>query len=298
MPVYNGERFLEEALRSILAQTFTDFELIVSDNASTDQTVKIVEVVAAGDPRVILKRNAANVGAAPNYNVLVELSRGKYFKWAAHDDNLHPTYLEQCLQGLQEHPEAVLCYPTTVMIDEQGALTGEDPYDPRDVTGTRPHERFRKYLKDAWPRCGCNAVFGLIRMEALMSTRLIGSYASSDKILLGELSMLGSFHQLSDSLFYRREHRGSSVRANPDVNARNRWFSATTDAGSGFIYWRWVREYLAGIRHTQIATLEKVLCTWELRDFLVRQWPRLFAELKRPIKRALGRTGVRTGNKP
>lgn len=297
MPVYNGERFIEEALRSILAQTYRDFELIISDNASTDGTLEVAERVVAGDHRIIIRRNASNVGAAPNYNVLVELAKGKYFKWAAHDDNLHPAYLERCLQGLQEHPEAVLCYPTTVMIDEQGALTGEDPYDPRDVTGSHPHDRFRRYMRDAWPRCGCNAVFGLIRMEALMSTRLIGSYASSDKILLGELSMLGSFHQLSDSLFYRREHRGSSVRANPEMNARNLWFDSSAKSSSGFIYWMWLGEYLKGIFHTSIGLLEKIRCAWVLRDFPVRFWSRFSAELKRPVKHVLFRTGILRGNR-
>lgn len=293
MPVYNGGRFLEEALRSILSQTCSDFELIVSDNASTDDTVAIAQRLAAGDARVTVKRNPVNVGAAPNYNGLVEIARGRFFKWAAHDDILHPEYLQACLRGLEAHPEAVLCYPTTVMIDEAGNPTEEDPYDPADVTGPAPHNRFRRYMDGAWPRCGCNAVFGLIRTDALRATRMIGAYASSDKILLGELALLGAFRQLPERLFFRREHRGSSVRANPDFHARTLWFDTAATGAAEFVRWKWVGEYAKGVRHARLGVTEEARCLWELCRFIQREWPRLRAELKRPVRKTLTRMGLR-----
>ena len=96
--VFNGENFLESALRSILAQTFEDFELIISDNASTDRTADICEQYASQDGRVLYLRQPANLGAQPNYNLLVGQARGRYFKWAAHDDMLAPTFLERCVE--------------------------------------------------------------------------------------------------------------------------------------------------------------------------------------------------------
>ena len=95
MPVYNAQRFLREVLDSILAQTFTDFELIISDNGSTDATESICREYAARDPRVLYYPNdRVNHGPAWNYNRTEALARGEYFKWAAADDLLAPTLLE------------------------------------------------------------------------------------------------------------------------------------------------------------------------------------------------------------
>ena len=93
LPVYNGENFLEFALDSILGQTFQDFELIISDNASTDATESICRRYAAKDSRIRYYRNPNNQGAAQNYNRVFALARGEYFKWAAHDDVCKPNYL-------------------------------------------------------------------------------------------------------------------------------------------------------------------------------------------------------------
>ena len=90
MPVYNGENYLAQALRAILSQTFTDFELIISDNASTDATQRICETFAAEDSRVRYFRNSRNIGIEPNFNAAFEPARGKYFMWTAHDDLLEP----------------------------------------------------------------------------------------------------------------------------------------------------------------------------------------------------------------
>jgi glycosyltransferase involved in cell wall biosynthesis len=295
MPLYNGEPFLASALSSILAQSYTDFELIVSDNASTDGSMDVVQAFAARDSRIRIRRSEKNLGAAANYNVLVELARGKYFKWAAHDDILAPDYLARCVEALDRNPDAVLAYPATVMIDERGTPTDEDPYDVGGLDDREPHVRFRRYMERAWPRCGCNAVFGLIRTDLLKQSRLIGAYASSDKILLGELALLGRFIQLPDPLFLRREHTGSSVRANPDIAARNLWFDTSAPGSTGFPRWKWLGEYAKGIVHVPVALLEKSRSLWELRRHVAREQDRFAAELKRPVKTFLVHTGLRKG---
>jgi glycosyltransferase involved in cell wall biosynthesis len=104
LPVYNGERFVADALASILAQTWQDLEVIVCDNASTDRTREICEAFAARDPRVRYYRNERNLGASPNWNRAFELSRGELFKWAAHDDVLCPTYIERAVAALMRSP--------------------------------------------------------------------------------------------------------------------------------------------------------------------------------------------------
>ncbi|MEO1000408.1 MAG: glycosyltransferase family 2 protein, partial [Pseudomonadota bacterium] len=108
LPVRNGARFLDEAITSIRAQEFGDFELIIADNASTDATEEIARDHAAADPRISYLRQPRNLGAAANYNETFRRARGHYFKWAAHDDRLAPGFLGTCIAALEARPEAVL----------------------------------------------------------------------------------------------------------------------------------------------------------------------------------------------
>ena len=114
LPVYNGERYLETALDSLLRQTCTDFELIISDNASSDGTEAICRRYAHRDPRVLYHRSERNRGASWNHNHVVEFARAPYFKWAAHDDVCAPEFLERCAGVLDGHPAVILCYPQTL----------------------------------------------------------------------------------------------------------------------------------------------------------------------------------------
>src|SRR4051794_21589581 len=104
LPVFNGARFVQETIDSVLAQTFTDFELLISDNASTDETEAIARSAADGDGRITYRRNEVNVGLARNLNLLVPLATGRLFKWAAADDVLRPTYLERCVATIDADP--------------------------------------------------------------------------------------------------------------------------------------------------------------------------------------------------
>src|SRR5690606_32722188 len=122
LPVLNGERYLAEALDSILAQEFADYELIVADNASLDDTGKIAERYAALDPRIRYLRHERRHGAAFNFNFTARVSGGKYFKWAAHDDLSGPSLLVDCLDVLESDASAVLCYPRAVEIDAAGRV--------------------------------------------------------------------------------------------------------------------------------------------------------------------------------
>ncbi|MET0618632.1 MAG: glycosyltransferase family A protein, partial [Thermoanaerobaculia bacterium] len=110
LPVYNGEDYLEEALDSIAAQTYRDYEVVISDNASTDRTAEICERYAARDSRIRIVRNPSNIGGDRNYYRCFELSRGKYFLGTAHDDRFDPKYLERVLAVLEADPEAVFCH--------------------------------------------------------------------------------------------------------------------------------------------------------------------------------------------
>ncbi len=117
LPVYNGENFIKDALDSILAQTFEDFELIISDNASTDGTQQICRQYTSKDQRIRYIRNDGNIGASKNFNQVFELSSGEYFKWIAHDDLCAPEFLERCVEVLDQDPSIVLCFARPKAID-------------------------------------------------------------------------------------------------------------------------------------------------------------------------------------
>ena len=143
--VYNGDRFLEEALDSILNQTFTDFELIISDNASTDRTGKIAEAYAERDRRIRYYRAERNMGAGWNVRRVYELARGKYFKQAAADDLLEPDFLRRCVQILETDPGCVLAHARTKEIDENGAFIS-NYVTPHKADYDDPVKRFGEVL--------------------------------------------------------------------------------------------------------------------------------------------------------
>lgn len=185
MPVYNGDRFLKEALDSILAQTFKDFELIISDNASTDKTQEICQAYAGQDQRIRYYRNEQNLGAGWNQSRVVELSTGDYFKWAHHDDVCAPELFAQCVEVLDRNPAVVLCYSKTIIIDEHGQHI-EKYFDGLNIRSSKTHERFKQYHNLIRYGHRSNPPFhGMIRTNTLRTTPLVGSYPSSDLILLG-----------------------------------------------------------------------------------------------------------------
>src|SRR5659263_26369 len=129
MPVYNGEKTIREALDTLLAQDFKDFELIISDNASTDDTSNICKMYAARDRRVRYERNLINIGPTANFNRLIHLARGKYFMWAADDDLWEPSYVSCMVEALENNPDAVLsfCRYEIIYADKQ-PITGRDDW--------------------------------------------------------------------------------------------------------------------------------------------------------------------------
>jgi len=220
LPVRDGADYLPQALESLLGQNFGDFELIISDNASQDETPQICSDFAARDPRIRLHRFAENVGAARNYNQVFHLARGEFFKWAAHDDVCLPSFLERCLEAFSRAPGTVLVYPRSELINAAGTVTGLD-VSGLSLSHTRPHVRLRSFFQKVRL---ANPVFGLIRSNALRQTRLIDAYVSSDIVLLAELLMLGEFHEVGEILFRRRLHRKRSLDANRSYSDLLAWF--------------------------------------------------------------------------
>ena len=289
LPVYNGELYLEKSIQSLLAQTRDDFEILISDNHSSDRTREICESYARADRRIRCTRNPENLGAAENYNRVFRQAAGRYFKWASHDDLCAPEFLARCVAVLETDPSVVLCYPRTTFIDEEGNSIGL--YEETDeFTDPHPSVRLRTWLFErsgAW----CNAVFGVIRSDVLRRTPLIGKYNSSDVILLGELLLRGRMVRIPDVLFYRRDHEGRSVRAHADEEARAVWFDPSAAGRVQMPVWRWLRGYSSAIRRVPMNAGDKCRCGVLLSRWAMTQRGRLKDEL---LKSSRKNVAVRT----
>ncbi len=260
-PVYNAERYLAQALDSILDQTFSDFELILSDNASTDSTGEICRDYAARDRRVRYLRNPENIGGARNQVQVVSLATAPYFKWAHHDDLCAPDMFERCLVPLAEHPEVILAYPLTRVIDAEGQVT-MDYRDELHLLPGAPHDRLRAYLDSVFldSKDLFTALHGVFRTEALRRTRLIGSYASSDRVFMAEVVLLGRCYEVPHRLFYKRMHPNSSVGLYPSERQRMAWYNPTGRKDLRSIAWKHLVEYHRAIRHIGLPALETLQC--------------------------------------
>ncbi|MCU1295580.1 MAG: glycosyl transferase family 2, partial [Bryobacterales bacterium] len=194
MPVYNGERFLSKALDSLLGQTFQDFEIIISDNASNDATERICKAYAERDARIHYSRNEENMGAGWNVRRVYSLARGKYFKWAAHDDFCEPTLFEKCIEELERDPSIVVAQSKVRVVDEYGSLV-EDYEWPMRTNSPDPVVRFQDLLLNDHL---CFQIFGVIRLETLKQLPPQGSYVNSDGVLLAQRGLLGRYYEVPE----------------------------------------------------------------------------------------------------
>ena len=299
MPVYNGAYYLREALDSLLTQDYSNFELIISDNASTDETWEICEEYAARDGRVACYQADRNMGAAWNFNRVFELSGGEFFMWAAHDDLWHPSFVTRCVQALQSHPEAAVCHTYQQPVDPSGLLLGS-PYIG--------HVNEEPTLRARWVRTMQfwdlhSAIYGLMRRALVANTRLLQVCISADLVFIAELIIHGHIIQVPEALAWKRRPVSMSDYRTPEA-------MLAYLGGSGYRQLRMprmevFRQCLRGLKHAQLAkhvrrqlyrdTLGKVYlgqhfwlydlidCTNGLLG------PDRYQRWARPIKTALGR---------
>ncbi len=278
LPVFNGAKYLAEALDSILAQTYPDFELIISDNASTDGTEEICRAYAAKDGRIRYYRNEKNLGLARNFSRVFELSSGDYFKWAAHDDVIAPDFLMKCVEVLDQDSAVVLCHSKVTIIDEFVHEMHDFDITLDRIDSPKPHERFADLiLTDRW----CFEVSGLIRSSVLRMTPLMAGYIASDRILRAELGLRGRLHEIPESLFFSRDHPERSVRALPAHHLRAELFDPARAAKVVFPHWRILLEYFNCVRRVPLTRYERTRCYLSLVRWLGTDlnWARMAADL-------------------
>ena len=292
MPVYNGDAFIEEAVDSLLAQTFSDFELVISDNASTDRTREICEAYVASDPRVRYFPLQENLGAIRNFNRAFELSRGKYFKWASHDDICDTQFVERCVDVLERFPEIAWCHTRSQHIDERGQLIHTDRNNvisyasPSGVTdgpnNKQPfasrespvvEQRFRSILLGYG---GVLDSYGLIRSSVIKQTPLYLSYFGSEKVFMAELALRGLYKEIPETLFFVRVHDAAAYNLRSNAEQREfidpggrRWFAFTR---TKLLY-----GYLSAIMRAELTSRDRFRCFAVVLRYLMQtgKWKRI-----------------------
>ncbi|MGH8643652.1 MAG: glycosyltransferase family 2 protein [Gammaproteobacteria bacterium] len=256
MPVYNGASYIKEAIDSILSQSFDDLELIISDNASTDETEEICRACTALDRRVRFVRNPRNIGASDNYNAVYRLSTGQYFKWASSNDLCAQSFIADCVEILDRHSEVVLCYPKTKLFSTSVAQAVEYE-DELDLTSENPVARF----SCVYSRMRLNNIMnGLVRAEVLSKTPLIKPFFSSDVCLMAELALYGKFYEVPNYLFFRRMDPKTATKLKNHVEVW-RHYDPELEDPMLFQNWKLLAEYIAAGWRAPLASARRCRCS-------------------------------------
>jgi glycosyltransferase involved in cell wall biosynthesis len=276
MPVFNGEKYLCESIESIMNQTYTDFELIISDNASKDRTQEICTKYAAQDNRISYYRNPKNLGAPNNYNRVFALSSGELFKWAAYDDVIAPEFLRKCVKVLDNDSSIILCHSKSGKIDQDGNLI--DYYNKgmlKKIDSPRPHERFWDLINMYYTTC---PIFGVFRTNLLSKTFRHGNYIGADRNLLAEVGLLGRIYQIPECLFFWRDHpasytstfyRSNQIPILDRLQMETSWWAKKIS--TSFTHWKNCMEYIKSVNKVSLKWFEKLLCYAQIFKWFMKQ---------------------------
>ncbi len=216
LPVRNGIPTIGPAIESLLAQEFSDFELIISDNASDDGTADVCASFARTDRRITFEPLPRNIGASRNFERVMLPSRAEYFMWAAHDDVRHPSFVRLGVDALDRAPNAVLAI-SDIEVRHPGGAVSTHPF-PRSVTSVDPSVRLRGVLRGG----GFSAIYGLLRRSTLARTRRLSTLRQTRWVPLApdytvvELCLMGPFAVIDGPLL---ACRGRAIQPPHELDA-------------------------------------------------------------------------------
>jgi glycosyltransferase involved in cell wall biosynthesis len=268
LPVHNGEATIRRCLDSLLAQDFTDFEIFVSDNASTDGTSRILEEYAARDPRVRVSRNPENIGQIENVNLVFRKSRGEYFRWIGDSDWLEPQYASRCVAVLDADPDAVLVTTYFRIHFEDGSSQYEE-YRGERVDSERPERRFARLLWFYQAGHGkYDPIYSLMRRDALERTHLCWMMDWGDRMMGAELSLLGRFQHLPECL----AHRGKNAPGtNPSPAALLKRYHPTRYGELDATPVKIFRNLLSIIEAAPLDRRQRLHCQWAAFKLMLKR---------------------------
>ncbi len=317
MPVFNGEKYLRATVDSLLAQTYTDFELIVSDNASSDSTEAICREYAARDPRFIYVRNSRNLGPAANYNVSMDLARSELFKWCAADDVYSPNCLQRLIDVIDANPDAVATYARTKIIDENGEYLRDYDWE-LNLSAPRPWQRLAELIFVKHRNHGAHEIWSVIRLAKLREAGHKQALVRADSVILVRIALLGKMIRLEEFHFFNRDHaqRSSRYLGKREVRADSKlsewlgvgplpngeWWDERLKGKILFPDWRVMQQYYLAVSQTRLGLYDKFTCHLVLALFVLKHIPKLVRDLliagEQFIRRSMRRTHKPAGESP
>ncbi len=310
IPVYNGENYLSVCLESLLGQTFTDFEIIIVDNASTDQTAEICQDFAKQDDRIKYHRNVTNIGPIRNFDRAFQLATGTYFKWCAHDDLCDLKFIEKCVAVLDADPTVSLCYSKMQVINEQGNIIETYAY-PLPLDHPKADKRFQTAICVDHRRHSAVEIFGLMRRETMARIPPQGLYARGDSVYLARIALAGRFHEIDEYLFFNRDHgdRGSRVASISDRSRTKvskilgvgplpptEWFDPSRIGTLTFPEWNLMREYWISMTIVPLTNNDRWKCYEAYGLWLLGHIPKLTRDVLIAGEMILQRISLRSGS--
>jgi glycosyltransferase involved in cell wall biosynthesis len=274
IPVYNGAAYLPAALASAQEQDLADIEIVISDNGSTDGTQEICLDAARRDARIRYLRSERNRGGAWNYMRVAAVARAPVFAWHAADDVTAPSFVRRCVEALEEHPEAVLAYPRTQLIDATGAVFEDLDDEALGLDARSPHERIRNLLR----RQASHVMYGVVRRHALLRTRGMTPCVGDDMVLLTELLVQGPMVLVPEQLFRQRRHdRQFSAQGHEQVT----WYAPDAKTRFAFPQSKVSMELVRAIGHAELPPVEKLRCWSEiLPSWTLPRWRGVATDLR------------------
>lgn len=274
LPVYNAASTLPRVLESLLAQDLEDFEVIVSDNASSDATRETAEAIVGQDPRISYYRNEENIGAWANFNRTFELARGKYFKWASDDDWFAPTILSKAVEVLDAEADVSLCTWLERLVDVDGVERRRYTFDQRWVVDSdSAGERFSQFLHAEDKGSRGDPIYGLMRTETASQTRLLAAGLwIPNFIMMGELAALGRWVTIPEVLV-DRGYPGGPGRSGGELSVRNviRHFDPA-NGDQPWPHWRFMAQHFSVVHRSEIPTRDRPVLYWEILRHFATSW--------------------------
>ena len=253
VPVYNGERFLAQCLDSLLSQTFRDYTLLISDNASTDSTAEICKRYVRSDTRVRYHRNDINIGLYGNFNFLLRSARTRYVKLASADDFWAPAMLGDAVKAMERDPSLVLCCPKAVLVDKDGREIRR--YETSlHLIEDDPVVRFTRVLTEIGL---VNQLMGVMRTDMVRSALQLMNEPGADTVFLAELSLYGKTMEIPEYQYFRRFHEESSSWDHSGAHQIKRVFREGTRR-MGIVAWKWHLGLIQRLFHSPLKLVPKL----------------------------------------
>lgn len=261
MPVFNGEKFISQALDSLLDQQFTDWTIFISDNASTDNTSKICQSYKERDSRILYVRQKRNLGPTANFTFLLSQAKSPFFMWAACDDLWEPDYIFTLIKLLETCPNAVMAFSNFDNIDGLGNSTRVYPKIKSLFNAGNRFFRANRFLWFPEIQGSANLVYGLMNTSAIKKIGGLKVYGKGDYgidvLFVFRLALLGQFAYSDKTLFHKRQLPKSKIS--------KKWNSLEK------IEYQWLYQKL--IRQSSISHWEKILLlVSSFCRFLVNMW--------------------------